>query len=331
MTGEKKKGTGHFRLRETGAVAITEDDVRIFFDLYRHSILDAHTIRATLPERSPDWLGDRLRKLTDAKFLTRPLQQRKIRRPEGGSYPIAYTLGNMGARYLKENFGLPIRPDRWKTTSDQLSPIHIQHTLEESRFMIHLRMSAERRNDAIGFEYPDQIYARVKPELLKKPRLPTALRTRVDWHGWTEKESTIPDGLCALRYHDAPPEKSSRYLFIEIDRGSETIEPSKRNLTGLSFWRGNSILRKFVVYAGAYREQAHTKIFGIPTFQVLMVTTNPGRVDTMIDALQCHLLQSGQAAPIRYLFTDFETLQAYDHDILAVPLLDGAGKERTLG
>lgn len=332
MPTATSQGTKHYRLKSVPPkIDVTEDDERIFLDLYRHSILDSHTIRRVLSHRSPDWLGKRLRTLMDAGFINRPHQQRRIRVPEGGSRPHAYTLGNKGARWLRDRHQLPVRTDRWKTTSDELSPLFIEHTLEVARMMTALRSSVERRHEQMSFEYPDQIYSRIKPSLLGKGRLPSVFRTHVDWHGWREKEATIPDGFCALRYKDAPADKSSRYLFLELDRGTETIEPTKQNLTGRRFFLGNSVLRKFVVYGQGFGNGAHTKVFGIPTFQVLTITTSVERMQRMIDTIQCHLSKAPhRLSPIRFLFADVGTIENHNEDLLAVPFRDGAGKERIL-
>jgi len=47
----------------------------------------------------------------------------------------------------------------------------------------------------------------------------------------------------------------------------------------------------------------------------------------MIDAIQKHLPKS---PPIRFLFTDFGTLAEHNFDVLAAPVVDAAGKERSL-
>lgn len=319
-----QRGTPHYRLKaEVPTINLTEDDERILLSLFRHRLLDAHAIRTLLPDRSPDWLGTRLRKLTDARFLTRPVQQRK-RRPEGGSWPLTYALGNEGARHLKARYDLPIRGDRWATTSANLSLVHIEHTLEEGRLMLQLQAAAMGRSDRLAFEYADEIYARLKPELLMKKRLPERLRTSVDWQGYRGTEATAPDGLCALRYKNAPPEKSSRYLFLEVDRGTETIVPTKRNQQSRAFWRGSSVLRKFVVYSHGFKAGAHTRIFGIPTFQVLTLTTTAERAEHMMEAYREHLART--TPPIRFLFTDTETLAAHGNDPLAAPIRDGNGR-----
>lgn len=326
-----RRGTPHFQPKEAGKVEVTEDDERIFLDLYRHGILDMHAIRQVLPGRSADWLGRRLRRLTDAGYVCRPAQQRRLRRIGGGSFPLCYTLGNGAARHLKARFDLPVRTDRWRSTTGELSPLHIDHSLEQSRFMLQLRLSVERRAGTMAFEYPDQIFARLKPALLKKRQGPLAFTTRVDWYGWREKESTVPDGFCALRYLDAPPEKSSRYLFIEIDRGTETIEPSERNLKGDRLFRGNSVLRKMVIYGQGFRAGAHAALFGIPTFQVLFVTTGKERVRQIIETYQRHLITAPHSiTPARLLVCESEALARCHEDIAAAPLVDGSGRIRYL-
>ena len=330
METTARRGTPHFKLKEDPApVVLTEDDDRIFLSLYRHRLLDAHTIRDLLPHRNRDSVGIRLRKLTDAQYLTRPLQQSKMLRPGGGSWPLAYSLGNKGARHLKAAYGLPVRMDRWRTTAAGLSPIHIEHTLEQSRFMVSLQAATMARSDQLGFEYPEEIYGRLKSEILDRRRLPERLRTKVDWHGTRATEATAPDGLCALHYRQAPPEKSRRYLFVEIDRGTETIVPTKRNQRSRAFWRGSSVLRKLVVYSHAYKTGAHTEIFGIPTFQVLFVTTTSQRVETMMNAYQEHLAKT--TPPIRFLFTDQERIAAAHGDVLTADVVDGSGRLVCLG
>lgn len=296
--------------------------------IYRHQLLDAATIRQLLPERSPDRLGKRLRQLVDAGYLVRPLQQRKLRRLEGGSWPLAYTLGNRAARHIKDRFSLPVRTDRWASSGERLSPLHIEHTLEQGRLLVQLQTSVRRHAPRLDFEYPDQILTRLRPDLLKGTRLPYRFTTRVDWHGWREVEGLIPDGWCAIRYLDAPKNKRSRYLFIELDRGTETIEPSARRLQSRKFWQGNSVLRKLVIYSQGFKNESHTKIFGIPTFQVLFVTTTAVRVKTMIAAYQAHLAQT--VSPVRFLFTDQEALAANDGDVLAAPVKDASGSPMAL-
>lgn len=76
--------------------------------------------------------------------------------------------------------------------------------------------------------------------------------------------------------------KSERqYFFLEMDGGTETIVPGDARLREQSFWRGTSLLRRFVIYASAFETRAHVAAFGFPDFRVLTVTTTPARAEAM--------------------------------------------------
>ena len=326
-------GTKHYKLAtDAPNVSVTDDDREMFLALYRHGIVDAHSMRRLLPHRSAERVGKRLRALMDAEYVSRLPQHERIRRTGGGSFSKPYALGNKGARELKDHFGLSVRVNRWKASADKTKATFIQHTLENTRFMIALRMSAIAR-DGVEFQYSDEIYKRTKPELLEKTKMPSTFTTRVDWYGWHDIEGTQWDGFCALKYLNAPADKKYRYLFVEIDRSTETVAPKMpKNLKGRAFFKGNSFLRKMVVYGQGFRNRDHVKQFGIPGFQVLTITTTPGHAETIRKAYVNHLACGPHSiAPIRFLFTDFETIKKHNYDILSVPFIDGAGKVRILG
>ena len=311
-------------------IAITDDDDKILLEVYRHDIVDANTIYTLLAPRSIDKLRRRLRLLHLNQYLQRLSQVEQIYVPGGGSLPAAYTLGVKGARRLTEAYGLIAKPDRYRDRGKNLSAQHVLHALEQTRFLVSCRKSAESR-EHIDFLYPDQIYARFAPAILKRDSMPSVVTGRVNWHGYTETEGTIPDGLFMLYYRNLPKGKNRRSIFLEIDRGTETIDVSDRKMKTLKFWKDTSLLRKFVVYAYAFQGRSHERVFGIPTFQVLTVTTNRDRVGKIQDMYRKRLaVRPHSVKPFRYLFTDFETIAAHEQDILAVPFEDGEGKVRSL-
>lgn len=312
-------------------VAPTDDDDQILLEVYRHDIIDAAAIYSLLPHRTPNKIGRRLNALRKAGHLYRLQQLEQIFKPGGGSYSKAYTLGGVGSDRLEEKFGLKIKPRRWKQRSRELSAQFILHGLEQTRFMISLRMSAEKSED-VEFLYPEQIYERFAPEVLEREFLPYKVSARVNWFGHTDIEGTNPDGFCMLFYPKLEENLQQRPLFIELDRGTETIDiKNERKLKSLKFWKDTSLLRKFVVYAYAFRTKTHKKVFGVPAFQVLTVTTKPSRVAKMQAMYRKRLAgRPHSVKPFRFLFTDFETIKKYDNDILAVPISDGSGKVRTL-
>ena len=127
------------------------------------------------------------------------------------------------------------------------------------------------------------------------------------------------------------PDKNRRSIFLEIDRGTETIDVNDRKLKTLKVWKEQSLLRTVGVYAYAFTGRVHERDFGIPTFQVLTVTTNRDRVGKMQAMYQKRLaVRPHSVRPVRFLFTDFATIAAHNGDILAVPFEDGEGKVRRL-
>lgn len=312
-------------------IKLTDDDKQWLLDVYRHQMIDTKMARLSAPHRSQDKVSRRLGQLAKAGYLHFPTAQNRLEYPGGGSYPHIYTLGNEGARWLADTYELGLRRDRWRTTGERLKPLYLQHTLENARFMIQLRENVKAHSDKFGFEYPHEIYKRLKPELLAKSRLPDSISAKMNWYGWYDRERTKHDGLACIRYWQAPANANSRYLFIEIDRSTETVAPvTDRNLKGRRFFNGNSFLRKGVVYASAFEQGEHINQYGISTFQVLSVMQNPGHVSHTIEQFQKHLAGRFNLNPIRFLFTDWQTISSYGDDLLQVPLRDMDNQVRSL-
>lgn len=331
MTIQSRGSYSKYKIpKDAPNVAITSDDDNILLEVYRHDIIDANTIYALLAPRPIDKVRRRLRKLHHNQYLQRLSQIEQIYVPGGGSMPVAYTLGIKGVRRLAEAYGLSAKPDRYRDRNKKLSAQHVLHALEQTRFLVTCRKSAERHKH-IEFLYPDQIYARYAPAILKRDSLPSVVTGRVNWHGYVETEGTIPDGLFMLYYRNREDGKNRRSIFLEIDRGTETIDVSDRKMKTLKFWKDTSLIRKFIVYAFAFQGRTHERDFGIPTFQVLTVTTNRDRVGKMQAMYRKRLgVRPYSVVPFRFLFTDFQTIAAHGHDVLAVPFEDGEGRVREL-
>ena len=185
----------------------------------------------------------------------------------------------------------------------------IEHTLETTHFVVRLEV-AIRDREGVELFYLDEIIKRYAPVKLKRSYIPTTLRPTMDWNGYHEPEGTKPDQVIQIHDINAPEGNQNRFLMIEIDRGTETIEPTKRVLSNpRTFFRGSSLLRKFIVYQRAFRQKTHIKVFGIPAFQVLTVTQKPGRVADMQRTYQAHQTKGSHAInPGFFLFADWETM-----------------------
>ena len=309
---------------------MTPDDEQILLEVYRHDVIDANTIYALLAPRTPNKIRRRLLKLHQAGYLRRLPQLEEIYVSGGGSLPIAYTLDRSGQTYVEGFFGLRPKKKRIRERASRLSASFILHSLEQARFMVSLRRSVELRDDC-RFLYPEDIYRYFAPEILNRDQLPYGIRTRVRWYDYRETQGTNPDGFFMLFFPGEPEGRQRRSIFLEIDRGTETVNPSDKQVRGLKFWERTSILRKFVVYAAAHERGVHEKEFGIPTFQVLTITTNPGRVREMQRMYRERLSgKPHRVNPNRFLFTDWESMEKHGADLVTMPVENAAEETRSL-
>lgn len=304
----------------------TTDDDQLLLEVYRHNIIDSTTLYRLLPHRKPNKVSERLRLLHQNGYLERLSKIEEIHVQGGGSLPIAYMLGNAGSKRLEEVHGLPPKHKRPQERAKLLSAPYILHDLEQSRFLVSLRQSATDNGD-VDFLYPEEIYRRYKQEILKRPTLPRLVKAPVNFAGHRGVEGTIPDGLCMLVYKNIDG-RNRRALFLEIDRGHATIDPKEAYLRTLKFWSGSSILRKFVVYSAYFKSGKFRDEYGLPTFQVLTVTTTPERVALMQKMWKRRMPQP--APPSRFLFTDFETIAKHGPDLLTLPIENVDGKSHTI-
>ena len=85
-----------------------------------------------------------------------------------------------------------------------------------------------------------------------------------------------------MTLHNKPEGKKVANFMVEIDRAKETVEPREEIQGNDAFWRSSSILKKFVIYASAFKEPT-CQPFGFKAFRVLMVTTSLRHMKTMQD------------------------------------------------
>lgn len=308
-------------------IRLTPDDDRILLEAYRHDVVDASTFYRILAHRTPNKVSRRLLRLYQTHHLEKLDKIEQIFIEGGGSLPTPYVLGSKGAERVQEVFKLPARPRRPNERAKQLSAPYILHDIELSRFLVSLMLSAER-TEGVEFLYFDEMLRRYAPHILERDHLPRAVRAHVRYAGHSAIEGTIPDGLCMLRYPNKPEGRNRRALFIEIDRGHATIDPSDRYIKTPKFWSGSSILRKLLVYSAYFKRGNYQEEFGIPTFQVLTVTTTPERVKAMQRVWAKRLASEAEA--VRFLFTDAKTISASGTNIIHVPPENAAERAHPL-
>lgn len=321
MTTVTRASSPRFRRPETRrGVALTEDDISILWHVYRHRVIDSASLYQLFPNRSRQVISRRLRKLWEGEFLDRPLSQNRKNSVRGGSDFLVYALAREGARLLRDEHDAPLAGARWTQKNVELKPMAIQHHLSITRFMVRCAGDVARRGDA-RLLYADEL---LPVETRQQGRgLANTIRADVPWPVPGRQQGTAPDQIFGI---DVAGER--QVLFLEIDQGTETIEPNERRLKSPRFWSDTSFLRKMLIYGAAFRSGAHKRQFGIPVFRVLTVTTNPGRVKVMQEAYQRHL-SSGEhkTPPGFFLFTDWRSIEATSGGLLQQTFENGIGKQ----
>lgn len=258
------------RADEPPAFRITGSDIAIIELLARHRFLRSTHI-AALVGRSLDRVNDRLLRLFHAGYVDRPRAQLD-RYPDSGSTPMVYALANGGARLLAEHDGSSPSASDWSRKNDGAGRPFIEHQLAIMDFYVALQIATRERKD-VTLIRPDELVAGF-PVNPRSPRDPFALRVKLPEDGATPDVGLVPDMAFGLRF----PDGSRRCFLVEIDRGTMPISRSDIRQT--------SFARKMRAYLAAYVARRHEQQFGWKAFRVLTVTTEPGRLQSMVDALR---------------------------------------------
>jgi hypothetical protein len=118
--------------------------------------------------------------------------------------------------------------------------------------------------------------------------------------------SVIPDGLFALTVpsiKDGEGGERTDYYFLEADLGSEPVERHAN-----AFHLQSSIARKIIAYGEGHKRRLHEKLYQIPDFRVLFVTTSKTRRDSIL-AEVAYLCPKSNVEPSLFWVTDFDTLR----------------------
>jgi len=316
----KRKSVPRFqRPSERPGINLTKDDYEILMHVYRNRLMESTAIYKLFPDRSAQVISRRLKLLFHTQHLDRPISQNIKNRLKPGTDPYVYAISKNGAAALRAKFGTDVSPTGWRYKNNQLTAATIEHQLEASRFMSILYAAVQQR-PGLELLYFDQI---VSPErATKRPAgLVNTIRADVAWPVPGNQVGTAPDIVLGLQ-------KDGQYqvLFIEIDRGTETIEPSDRNLRSTRFWRDTSFLRKLLIYGAAFRSKAHHQQFGIPSFRVVTIVPTADRVSTIQSTWERHMSTgTNRTKPGLFLFSNWSDIAAAD-DLLAMPFENAVGK-----
>jgi len=288
-------------------IRITERDASLLVWVGIHRVLTSVHLRTLLGPGSHQNLLRRLRLLYDRGLLDRPRSQIDYFH-RGGARPMVYTLTPSGERLVRTHY---------EVLSDWLGHSHhspwgrryLEHALAVSDILVALFRAGDALDDEVRLLYEHQLDILLQPER-------RSLAWTVD-AGSLGKLSVIPDRVVQLRTFTGEDEAAERVTcFIEADRG--TMPVIRRD------GRQTSVLRKLVAYEASWRKGLLQKRYPTERFRVLIVTTNPARVEQMVKV--CQRLESGHGL---FLFTDHETFAKHPN-VYSLLFANGRGAKDTL-
>ena len=258
-------------------------------------------------------------------LICRPRSQEELHRKTRGSRPLILSPELQGVELHHDYHSDPVKNPRWTQDDDHPSWNYIKerYTTTDTVLKYELAVSKSTYRD---FSPSYEAIAQHAPKRTQKSGKPLKLTTTVDWYDYEDPVSIEPDDYFVIHA------SSDDYLFLESCEGTETIRPHKERLASPFFFNNTSHLQKYVVYANVFRNFVHQDQLGISSFRVLTVTTTPKRVQQIIRRCYPFICEGAHAVnPGLFLFTDRETIAAYNNDPLEVPHLTMAGKEVYLG
>lgn len=311
-TGRKS----NFKRNKVEDFSLKDVEIDILKTVYRYRFVSTQHLLAITPFNHVQSLNLSLRKLYDAKYLDRPINQVLEWRQGKGQKPMVYGLGNKGAEFLNSEFGWYVPEAGYQTEKNRrVKPLFIQHTLEVADVMIAIEKQC-RDSDRLRFIPLDVIIA-TSPEGIQRRKFYSKWPTEVYWNGTRKTVNIIPDYIFGIEFLDKSEGKNKAYFFLEADRGTMPLTRKDINST--------SILRKFLSYEDTYLNNLQTKYFNIKKFRVLTVTTSKDRVANMIEVCA----QTMKKTPVGLmLFTDVESLR--DANPFNVGWMDVGGGQKPL-
>lgn len=264
LSGYKRRAVEYLRF-----MTLRPRDIEVFTLIQRHGPLPSHYLYEATKHIAHDRLVflKRLKKLTDAGLLRRPLE---LNAPDVFTRYKVYMLTDKAKELLKEVGAF----DYYATPTSGGYP----HMLMAATITSNIEREATRA----GYRFVTQDEILVKhtcPRETKDSKKPLAMPTLISHEFMfkggkqtgTSTRPTEPDQLFGIDYGD----DRYRFFALEADRGTEPL--TRNNL------RENSILRKILCYRDLYQKGTHKAHFGIPNLLPVFVTTAEDRLSNMIE------------------------------------------------
>ena len=277
------------------AFRVTARDIAIIAHVAHFRFLTSAQI-AELDGGSHAQVLRRLRNLWAAGFLDRPKHQHAYLAnwTDEGNKPLAYALGRLGAKVLKEHgIGANDKLD-WTQKNSRVGALHLAHTIETATAMIQFTVDAH----AAGLELVDHHeLLPFMPEKTRRLRNPFCIRVTVSVPGSARPGliGVVPDRVFSLT-----SAAERRNFALEQDRGEMSVDAKSL--------KKSSYRRKLLGYFNAWKQKRHVEVWNFQSFRCLTVTPSEKRIDSML-AVQREIT-NGTAAGL-FLYATPERLNTH--------------------
>jgi hypothetical protein len=240
------------------------------------------------------------------------LDRRYAKRHEiswGGSEPLVYRLGSVGADVLKQVLALDGRRLSWLADHESDARESVDHALMVTEIMVRLEQACAASNQ-VRFIEPAEVASRVFGRDANHGSM-FRWHAVVSHRGIPLRIEVVPDRVFGLQFKHRQPGHDTIYFFLEADRG--TMPVKRKDLDRSSFHR------KLLAYHASWRQMVPQQLFGFSRYRVLTVTSSEKRLDHLTEANQ--QFNRGQGSGL-FLFTDYANLRSHA-DPLTLPFRSG--------
>ena len=258
-----------------GEVEKIDSDLDILEKIY-------HLQHATIPqisaltERRYMIVGERMKKLYHNGYI--------YRFKTYNNTPIVHAIENQGYDCLIRKRNYPPNPTSFNKRNRRNKPFFIQHQNSVANFGACLEV-ATKKNQNTQLE-------KLEMRNIKNYSFKTQQKKL--------KITTIPDAFFSIQHINQRKEKTTSNFFVEIDRGTESINPKKIN-------NRSTIAKKMTGYWKAHKQGLFKEKFNLSNARILFITTSDQRIDNMI-ALNKEIDDLKKGSRLFY----FTTLENFD-------------------
>lgn len=283
------KWAPHFKRRQTNKRReFTARDFDLFYGLYKYELLTTNQL-VTIHPGGRDKTVKRLRELYDFKFVERFNTKTDLR--ESGSHQHVYAFTDAGADWFAMH-----RPDidrkkrRYDENNARRDVLMFPHALMISEVMVRYESGCYFQPEDVELIVQHRLTERM-PDLTRNRRQPTHWSNKITIERKEYRIGNNPDQFFGLVNKRRQEPKNKMYLFLEGDRGRETVKPITKHFDK------TTIFKKMLGYTYTHAHKEHQRVFGewMGNFRVLWIVDSHGKASSGKTRLQ-NFIDTAQAA-----------------------------------